>query len=334
MTVAVGFMCTDGIVLAADREISTPTVKLDDQKAWLYSYPKQTDDTAPLLRVGIAGAGDYSFIKFAAERIDAQLDAWIAQHGAVEIDDVNDAIQTVLTDVHHEHLYPYGQPHERPTIDLLIGIWLRSGRMRLARSSLTAVTKVWNYEAVGIGSDLANFLVRRFYSQRIPLSSAMFWASYALMHAKKYVPGVGGGSDIIALFKSGTAGHLKAEHIAKYEKYAIEFEKAIHPVFLAGAEEKGGHAAFNQAVDQLAIQLKKLHDPAFIEQQAEQVRQYVSAPRIGPLAAYLAASGMMPTDPMMTGTTPLALGQSVQKSETPDPTVPIHDPKDPPASQE
>src|SRR5215510_2312690 len=174
MTVAVGFMCTDGIVIAADREISTLTVKLDDQKAWLFSYPKDTIDSLPLLRIGIAGAGDYGFIKFAAERLDEQLAAWVTQHGTVEIDDVNNAIQVVLTDIHHNHLYPYGQPHERPTIDLLVGIWLRSSRMRLGRSSLTAVTKVWNYEAVGIGSDLANFLVRRFYSERISSSSAMF----------------------------------------------------------------------------------------------------------------------------------------------------------------
>lgn len=246
MTVAVGFMCTDGIVLAADKEVSTPTVKFAGPKAWIYRYPRQGDN--PVLQVGIVGAGDYGFIKFAAERIDNQLTLWIDRHGTASMDEVNDAIQVVIDDVHKNHLYPFGQPHERPTVDLLVGIWL-SGRIRLARTSYTAITKVWNYEAVGIGSDLATFLVRRSYTDRIPLSSAMFWASYVLMHAKNYVPGCGGPSDIIAMYKSGTAGLVKRETITDYEKFAKDFDDAIHPVFLSGADRSVTKDAFMLSVD-------------------------------------------------------------------------------------
>jgi hypothetical protein len=279
MTIALGFMCTDGIVLAADRELSTPTVKIDGPKAWIFAYPREAED--PQLRVCLVGAGDYAFIKFAAEQLDDLLMKWVAQHGAPTIDDVKDVIQTVIMDVHHEHLYPIGQPHERPAIDLLIGLWLKSGRMRLARTSLTAVTKVWNYEAVGIGSDLANFLVRRFYADRIPISSAMFWASYVLMHAKKYVPGCGGPSDVIAMFKSGTTGALKKGTIATYEQFATEFEAAIHPAFMGGADESVKQDLFMQCVDELAVKLKVLRDPTFIQKQAEQVRRDITL-RVAP----------------------------------------------------
>jgi 20S proteasome alpha/beta subunit len=268
MTIAVGFMCTDGIVLAADREVSTPSVKVEDRKAWIYAYPRQAPD--PVLRIGIVGAGDYSFIKFASEQLDAQLAAWFGQHSDIDMDEVGEAIQSVISDIHHNHLYPYGDPHLRPEIDLLIAIWIASKGYRLVSTSLTAVTKVWNYEAVGIGRDLAHFLVRRFYADRIAMSSAMLWASYVLMHAKRYVPKCGGPSDVIAMFQSGTTGMVKKETVAEYERIATEFETAMHPAFLAVGNKE---APYLTLVDDLAIKLKTLHDPNFLQQQVEQVRR-------------------------------------------------------------
>ncbi len=93
MTVALGFMCTDGIVLAADREVSTPTVKIDGPKAWTFLYPRELPiQSCVLVSLGLAT----TYIKFAAERLDDQLANWIDVHGKAEIDDVVDAIQAVI----------------------------------------------------------------------------------------------------------------------------------------------------------------------------------------------------------------------------------------------
>lgn len=273
MTVAVGFMCTDGIVLAADREVSTPSLKFEGPKAWYYRYPP--DAAQPTLKVGIVGAGDYSFIKFAAERIDGQLREWIQGHGQASMDEVNGLIQGVINDIHLNHLYPVGQPYERPTIDLLIGIRLHTGRIRLARTSLTAITKVQNYEAIGIGSDLANFLVTRLYSGRVTATTAAFWATQVLMHAKDYVPGCGGKSDVVVIFQAGNAGFVKQDTIHKNEQFLTAFESAIQPVFFGGSDPTVDDRAFVARVDELATRLKALRDVRFIKNQAEQVRQDV-----------------------------------------------------------
>jgi 20S proteasome alpha/beta subunit len=277
MTVAVGFRCADGIVLAADREVSTPFAKFDGPKAWVYSYPTESSD--PILRIGIVGAGDYAFIKFASERIDHHASAWIAQHRIATIDEAIDIVQLIISEIHKQHLYPAGRPEDRPAIDLLVGIWVAGAGWRLVRTSLTAVTNVWNYEAIGTGSDLANFLVRRFYIDQIPISSAMFWASYVLMHAKHYVPGCGGSSDVIAMLDTG-AGKIQRETISKYEQFATDFENAIHPIFLSGAASVK-QETFMQSVDELSIKLKLLRDPSFIQKQAEQVRRDVTVQLTG-----------------------------------------------------
>ena len=271
MTVAVGFMCTDGIVLAADREVSTASLKIDGPKVWYFRYPPNA--THPVLRVGVAGAGDYAFIKYASELIDRQLRDWVEQHGQATMDEVNAIVQGVINDIHHNHLYPIGQPHERPNIDLLIGISISDGRIRLARSSLTSITNVCDYEAVGIGSDLANFIVKRSYKSRVTVTNAVFWAAQVLMHAKHYVPGCGGSSDVVVLFKGFGAGLVKQNTISNHERFLNDFESVIQPVLFGGANPTVDDQAFAAMVDDLAVRLKALRNVGFIQKQAEQVRQ-------------------------------------------------------------
>jgi len=71
--------------------------------------------------------------------------------------------------IHLNHLYPYPDAASRPEISLIVGA-LASDGYRLVTTSLTTVTKVWNYEAVGVGSPLANCLIKRIYLERIPVT--------------------------------------------------------------------------------------------------------------------------------------------------------------------
>jgi len=320
MTVAVGFQCKDGIVLAADREISTPSVKVDGPKAWYHRFP--ADATHPVLRVGIVGAGDYAFIRYASELIDRSLRLMVDTNGAPTVDDAASVIQDVINHVHHDHLYPVGQALERPTIDLLVGISVAAG-VRPCRTSLTAMTKVSDYEAVGIGSDLANFLVKRTKGGRVSTANAVFWASEVLMHAKHYVPGCGGGSDVIILYTGGGGGLVKEARIREHEDFVIAFEEAIQPVFFGGTDPSVTDDEFHGRVDQLSASLKSLRRVEAVRDLAARVQEDV---KIGvPVGHVGFTSG---------AATPLVLAQSVALADPPTQKAPTDDQTGQPPSQE
>jgi len=285
MTVAVGFRCTDGIVLAADSELTFGSAKLSGPKAWSYSYSPARAD----FRVGIVGAGDHGYIQFAADQIDQRLRALTQQLDQADVaptvDDLQSVVQVVVNEIHHDHLYPYSQshPYDPLTVELLVGMRLEPNALRLVRTSLTSVTKVWNFAAIGIGSHLANFLATNSNTAsedptkgRVPMAHGVFWATQILMHVKKHVTGCGGQSDVIAMFERGVAGLIKQQTIHDHEEFLAEFEGAIRPVLFGGSDPTLADEGFEKLVDVLAIKLKEVRKAKVIRQRAEQMRRDVT----------------------------------------------------------
>ena len=302
MTVALGFHCTDGVVLAADSEISNNVMKYQGDKAWIYKYPSDAERFE--LQVGIVGAGDASFIQYAAERIDASLGDEIQKRTRLTMAQVNSVIQGVVNELHHTHLYPVPPTHDQPRVELIIGIWLGDTRNRLAKTYLTAMTKVWNYDAVGIGSALANFIIKRFYGGRVTVSQAVFIATQVLMHVKDNVPACGGQSKVIAMFKRGDVGFIRSDTISDHEGFLKDFDGAIAPVFFGGTDETLSDQAFNQHVDALSTELKALRRVANVKASAAQVSADVTVALSGVAATAHVGSVAAKTGGPSTPSTP------------------------------
>jgi len=66
MTIAAGFVCSDGLVLCADTQYTSST-KFSETKLWEHS--------AGDLRLVIAAAGDATLMNIAVEGVTKQLDA-------------------------------------------------------------------------------------------------------------------------------------------------------------------------------------------------------------------------------------------------------------------
>ena len=259
MTVAVGFTCDDGLVLAVDSEISDGVARFDGDKAWFWSLPDEAEN--PLLKIAVVGSGDLAFIRYAAERIRFGLRVEMNR------DDVQSVIQGVVSDIHINHLYPYPEAADRPVIDLLIAIRAPDGR-RLLSTSLTTVSKVWNYNVVGTGSTLANFLIKRFLGGRFTVGEAAFLSAHVLFHVKRNILRCGGRTRIFVMYNdSHVAGFLRDDAVQEYEQYAERFEALIRPVLLNGSSDHLNAVEFANQVDSLAEQLKRLR-PLQLEQVA------------------------------------------------------------------
>jgi 20S proteasome alpha/beta subunit len=274
MSIAIGFQCTDGIVLAADSEISNSFVKLPGDKAWIYKYPPAADRFT--LQIGIVGAGDASFIQYASERINDALEEKFEKQQRMTMPAVKAVIQGVINDLHYSHIFPVPAHHpEPPSVELIIGVWLGDTRLRLTKTYLTSITKVWNYEAVGVGSALANFIIKRFYSGRVTMSQAVFIASQVLMHVKANVPRCGGASKVIMMFKRGDVGWAQEQTIADHEVFLTKFDDVIAPVFFGGSDKGVSNVEFHGLVDELSKGLKSLRKVEAIQDLNVQLREDV-----------------------------------------------------------
>jgi 20S proteasome alpha/beta subunit len=279
MSIAIGFMCSDGIVLAADSELSNAFTKVPGDKAWIYKYPAGADNYA--LQVGIVGAGDAAFIQYASERIHVALEEHYSNgaNNPVTMSEVNKIIQAEINDLHHSHLYPASHLPDAPSVELIIGIRLADRRIRLAKTYLTSITKVWNYEAVGVGSALANFIIKRFYAGRVTVSQATFIASQVLMHVKANVPRCGGASKVIVMLqKKGAVGWAQQQTVLDHEAFLTKFDDAIAPVFFGGADQNVSNQEFHKRVDALSEGLKALRKVEDIESLGDQVRKDIVLP--------------------------------------------------------
>ena len=134
------------------------------------------------------------------------------------------------------------------------------------------------YLSVGIGSDLARFLIDRFHAERPSISTAVPLTVQVLKHAKDYVPGCGGPSKIIVIPQQGKAGFVPAESVQKYEDSTSAFDSAIRPVMLAGPDTTVSDTEFAKHVDALAAKFKSLRDITSVAEQAEEVRRNIVIP--------------------------------------------------------
>ncbi len=125
MTIAAGFKCTDGLVLCSDTEYTWDSVlKLPGPKIYTHREPS--------FSLAFAGAGDVDFIRMAVQRIVNALKGQNPTFQQIEV-----CVQVIIKRIHQEHLYPFpGITYERPTVELLIGIWTKEGGLELLKTRL------------------------------------------------------------------------------------------------------------------------------------------------------------------------------------------------------
>lgn len=220
MTIAAGFCCKGGLVLAADSEMTIPeSLKYEDFKVAKLDFEG--------LKGGISGAGDWEYIQMAFRKVMARLQA----------NPINPqlAVEETVLEVYNNHIAAY--PYEpRPSFDLLLGIRERDGLCSLIKSSHTAVRRSLTFEFLGVGAVLGRYLADAMYDIGMSLRQAALMAIYILRLAKKYVPGCGGHSDILVVDTSGNMEFLPTLKITALEENFSEFDEDVKRVLLGFAD--------------------------------------------------------------------------------------------------
>jgi 20S proteasome alpha/beta subunit len=184
MTIAAGFICTDGVVLASDTLYSGVN-KQYGRKLWTFSFGQDTT-------IAIAGAGDAVLIKRAVDEISERLSRSIVSHRMV-----CDTADSVLYQLLHKYS---PQASDEFKLSLLVGVRAES-RCELYWSNGNAVlaTLIGPATCIGWGNILGLYVVETLYAQPMPMKWAKIVAAHLIRLTKKHAADCGGDTHILAL---------------------------------------------------------------------------------------------------------------------------------------
>jgi 20S proteasome alpha/beta subunit len=188
MTLALGFKCSDGIVLGADSEISTDTSKWSERK--ILDFPKLKSH--PYFAYA---TDDVDFAKGVIERLAVQIER--AERGNSNI---VAGLKGELKSVQKEYSRTYPKKDERPIFQLLMA--LREQTLALFMIRGVECTPVSQAGYIGSGEPVGRAVATPLFSNSLTTSDAERLAVYTLMQAKEYVPYVGKRSYIVQIWES------------------------------------------------------------------------------------------------------------------------------------
>ena len=212
MTIAVGFRCVDGVVLAADSLYTDGPAKLYGPK--IFPIPSNG-----LYAMTVAGAGGVPSLKAIVQDIRGRLKRYT---GPPDFAGLQRLIEAALCAYYPKHID--SAPRDKQddlSVSLLIAIWTVSEGARLFESCRTTVFEVTEHRCIGVGSYLAAYLDDVFCPNsvwpNVVLGEAL--ASYIVGRSRKFVQFCGGRTFVRALLDDGTDERVWAEEIREAERY-------------------------------------------------------------------------------------------------------------------
>jgi len=211
MTIALGLVARDGVVLAADTEMTAGNTKFNHGK--LSATLCRLDPGSPRRQFIFGAAGTLDLSRTLVDRLRGRINA------EPEIDTkeaFRSQCETILGDFHAQHVAPFAAypAYERPGVDLLVGMLMDRADLPVglqqacAEVSLICGTGTTctreEARAIGIGAEYASSLLARMYQHpRMDVWHTILLAAYVVYLTKQSVCGCGGETDIWALRRDG-----------------------------------------------------------------------------------------------------------------------------------
>jgi len=220
MTIAAGFLCRDGIVLAADTEY-TANAKFQGTKIWC----QEADDTALIL----AGAGPAVSLGYIRDRIFRLLTPSMKPEAIADM--VEDVLHRFFT-----RYVPQGKAEDAPS--LLFGIRYEQDFHLYQTAAAPPPAKVDRWACVGWGGDLGQYLADLFYRPEESVAYTECLAAYVVYQAKLHSAYCGGKTDIVSLTTNELTPMIRPrrERIAEMERYFDSFHVGFGSLLSVGSD--------------------------------------------------------------------------------------------------
>jgi hypothetical protein len=265
VTIAAGFKCTDGVVLATDTQETVgdykkrncvkisvkpalnpiPSLKEPRRKSDL--RPPEPPPPNPQLIAGFAGAGHSSFLEKLIEK------AWLRISQANTYEERCDALEGGIVEF-YERFWPIYPESMKPEAELLVGLWSPS-EFELLKVVGPLVTRVENHAFIGWGSDEANSFADRLDLKKLTVKRASSVGIYVLKAVKEQVPYCGGDTHLLLMDGSGHAYFENPWKIKWAEEKLRRLEEAVGPLILAAASSEADSEDFQKSLDEFGGKL-------------------------------------------------------------------------------
>jgi len=204
MTIAVGMVCTDGVLVCADTRQT-----VEGECVWEDS--KMTKGTsAPFGDYVMAGCGNTSYIYMAFDKIGRAL-----RNPRNSGLDFSEIVEREVAKI-HKHIKACNDPKSLPWLELIIGIQKPGDSPRLWHVENTgAVVPVYDKIFMGSGRPIAVAFARIVLTQRLPLRLARLAAFFFMYQAKESGYGTGGDTQVCYLPRPNSMGEWDDKVIAE-----------------------------------------------------------------------------------------------------------------------
>jgi len=189
LTLAAGFKCKDGFVIAADTEITIGDYgHVQGEK--LKKYLQSLENRITVYDLICAGAGDISYYEMAAQHIRDAI-AHLPQRTYPEI---KKAVEQTIAYIYEQFILKYWKINDEgcPAFDLILGIKDQEGCLSILKTDRTAVVEVDTYAMVGTGADKGLVLAEKLYrGTGITSFSSTAWMCHLVLQIFREVKGKG-----------------------------------------------------------------------------------------------------------------------------------------------
>jgi 20S proteasome alpha/beta subunit len=230
VTIAAGYLCKGGVILSADtQETIQGYVKTSTDKITVFEGSTYT--------VGFAGSGNNAVqIDMVIQEICDELEA--------EEPPTMIGFKALLHIVLDRLLPQPYYPKDSPDVELLIAI-REGGHSHLFVTHDNVFAQMKEFECIGAGVVTGRSMFQRYYRRDHTLIESYIVAAYVLHHAKRWVDGCGGKSDIFLLPNdSKTVTRLPSSEIESLEAYFDDLDTALRPLLTACPTEPANDARF------------------------------------------------------------------------------------------
>lgn len=223
MTIAAGFVCTDGIVLCSDTQY-TSGIKSSAPKLWVADC--SPDNEAAV--VALAGSGSATLIAAARDVILNAVGPF-----QLPIDEVKDSVETALEAFYEKHIYTRpGYSPDAPILQLLIALRTQDD-LQLYEAGDAALARV-DRACIGFGGDLGGYLIQTLFESSHSMRDTAMLVAYMLAQVKKFSAYCGGESIILTIpIGAKKPSFAPWEQIFADENYVSDLGGLMRPIVRA-----------------------------------------------------------------------------------------------------
>lgn len=247
VTIAIGFCAEDGIVLAADREITSSL-------GTKYQQKKVFSILAHRWAIGISYAGYCDIFDCVHEKIKTELEPLTQQSPTFEI--LTGLIKDILGEEKKEH-------RNKMILSTLLAISI-GPQVRLYKSEAATVSPAGGWKVLGMGdTPLTHYLVNTLMESsrdRFDQYEALLLAAYVVIQANKYTQGCNGGPDILIVQKHGTTERLRQEPPLSLQRSLASLTQEIAEMWGEMCEVGNNTETFLKGMSGLSKRLAKVRE--------------------------------------------------------------------------